>query len=93
MEAIITAPNRKDLIIATRALDRVLLWNYFLVPQWHIREDRIVWWDKFGKPKKKQRYKVKKKSKAQTARQLGLAPVISSNIFRVWGLVAETRKI
>ena len=40
VEAIITAPNRKDLIIATRALDRVLLWNYFLVPQWHIREEK-----------------------------------------------------
>ena len=58
VEAIITAPNRDNLVIATRALDRVLLWYYFVVPQWHIREDRIVWWNKFGRPKIKPAYGI-----------------------------------
>ena len=58
VEAIITAPNRDNLVIATRALDRVLLWYYFVVPQWHIREDRIAWWDKFGRPKIKPAYGI-----------------------------------
>ena len=50
VEKIVTAPNRRSLRSATKALDRVLQWNYFVIPQWHIRADRIAWWDKFGRP-------------------------------------------
>ena len=53
VDKIVTAPNRKSLQIATRSLDRVLQWNYFVIPQWHIRADRIAWWDKFGRPAKR----------------------------------------
>jgi microcin C transport system substrate-binding protein len=28
----------------------VLLWNHFVVPQWHIRITRIAYWNKFGRP-------------------------------------------
>ena len=58
IEKIVAAPNRKSLIIATRALDRVLQWSYFVVPQWHIRTDRVAWWDKFGRPPLKPAYGV-----------------------------------
>lgn len=58
VENIVAARDRKSLIIATRALDRVLKWNYFVVPQWHIREDRVAWWDKFGRPDTKPKYGV-----------------------------------
>ena len=58
IEKIVAAPNRKSLITVTRALDRVLQWSYFVVPQWHIREDRVAWWDKFGRPKIKPKYGV-----------------------------------
>jgi len=58
IEKIVAAPNRKTLIVATRALDRVLQWSYFVVPQWHIREDRVAWWDKFGRPAIKPTYGV-----------------------------------
>lgn len=58
IEKIVAAPDRKTLIVATRALDRVLQWSYFVVPQWHIREDRVAWWDKFGRPKTKPKYGV-----------------------------------
>ena len=48
---IINAPDRQELIYRTRALDRVLLWGYHSIPQWHINSWRVAHWDKFGKPK------------------------------------------
>ncbi len=56
IETLIAAPDRASLVAATRALDRVLLWNHYVVPQWHIRFDRIAYWDKFGKPAKSPKY-------------------------------------
>lgn len=50
IDMIINAPDRQELIYRTRALDRVLLWNYYVIPQWHIDYMRIAYWDKFGKP-------------------------------------------
>jgi microcin C transport system substrate-binding protein len=29
----------------------VLSWNHYVIPQWHVRIDRIAYWDKFGIPK------------------------------------------
>ncbi len=52
VELIITAPDRKTLVTRVRALDRVLLHMHLAVPQWHIGYDRLVYWDKFGIPKK-----------------------------------------
>ena len=50
VELVISAPDRKSLVIRTRALDRVLLWNFFVIPQWHIRSNRLAWWNKFDRP-------------------------------------------
>ncbi len=50
IDMVIAAPNREELIHRTRALDRVLLWGHYIVPQWHINAWRIAYWDKFGKP-------------------------------------------
>jgi microcin C transport system substrate-binding protein len=50
VEKIIMAPNRDDLVAATRALDRVLLWNYYVIPQWTFPFERIAYWDKFKRP-------------------------------------------
>jgi len=47
---LVSAPSREDLIAATRALDRVLLWNYYVIPNWYIDYYRVACWDKFGKP-------------------------------------------
>lgn len=47
IDQLIFAKDRDELIALTRALDRVLLWNYYYVPQWHTPEDWIAWWDKF----------------------------------------------
>lgn len=47
---VINAPNREELVHRTRALDRVLLWGYHAIPQWHINAWRVAHWDKFGRP-------------------------------------------
>ena len=51
IEQIIAAPNRKSLVISVRALDRVLQWGHWVIPHWHIKYDRIAFWNKFGRPK------------------------------------------
>lgn len=50
IDMIVTAPDRQELIYRTHALDRVLLWNYYVIPQWHLDYMRLAYWDKFGKP-------------------------------------------
>jgi len=47
----IYAETRKEKIVIARALDRVLLWNEYLVPNWYINVHRVAYWDKFGYPK------------------------------------------
>ncbi len=51
IDRIVDAPDRKSLVAATRALDRVLLWNHYVIPQWHVRMDRLAYWDRFSIPK------------------------------------------
>jgi microcin C transport system substrate-binding protein len=58
IEKIISAKNRNDLISATKALDRVLLWGHYVIPQWHISSYRTVYWDIFNKPKIKPKYSL-----------------------------------
>lgn len=50
VEQIIAAPDRASLVARTHALDRVLQWGFYVVPQWHIPYDRLAFWDKFGRP-------------------------------------------
>ncbi len=50
IDKIIFAANRDELVAATRALDRVLLWNHYVVPQWYAPTERIAYWNKFGRP-------------------------------------------
>ncbi len=48
---VITAPSRAKLITSVKALDRVLLHNYYVIPQWYISSHRISYWNKFEQPK------------------------------------------
>jgi microcin C transport system substrate-binding protein len=50
IDQLIAADSREDLIAVTRALDRVLLWGHYVIPNWHTRFDRIASWDKFSRP-------------------------------------------
>ena len=50
IEKIIFAKNREDLVTATHALDRVLLWRDYVVPQWSYYKTRTARWDRFAMP-------------------------------------------
>jgi len=52
IELVISAPDRESLIQRTRALDRVLLWGHYVIPQLMAPFDRILYWDKFGRPER-----------------------------------------
>ena len=58
IENLINAKDREDLITISRALDRVLLWNYYVIPQWHISAYRVLYWDIFDQPKQKPKYSL-----------------------------------
>ena len=48
IEKVVEAGDREELVAAVKALDRVLLWEYYVVPHWFIPSIRLVYWDKFG---------------------------------------------
>lgn len=50
VKKLVYAPDRKSLVTATHALDRVLLNGEYLVPNWFVPTHRIAYWDKFGFP-------------------------------------------
>ena len=50
IELLVKSESREQLNVRTRALDRVLLWGHYVVPHWHIRADRVLYWDKFSRP-------------------------------------------
>jgi microcin C transport system substrate-binding protein len=56
IEEVIKAPTRESLVSRTRALDRVLLWGHYVIPNWHLRKQRILYWDKFSRPEKPARF-------------------------------------
>ena len=58
VESLINAKDRDELITITRALDRVLLWNYYVIPQWHISSYRVLYWDFFDQPARKPKYSL-----------------------------------
>ncbi len=57
-ESLINADTRKSLITHAHALDRVLLQNYYLVPNWHIKTWRVAYWNHLGHPAVSPRYDV-----------------------------------
>ena len=50
IELVIEASDRESLIQRTRALDRVLLFGHYVIPNWHILFNRLLYWDKFSRP-------------------------------------------
>lgn len=42
--------DTQALLSLGKALDRVLQWNFYVIPQWHVGEYRVAMWDKFGRP-------------------------------------------
>jgi microcin C transport system substrate-binding protein len=56
IDRVIFTKDRDDLVAATRALDRVLLWNFYVVPQWTYGKVRTARWDRFSRPKDMPKY-------------------------------------
>jgi microcin C transport system substrate-binding protein len=56
IDRVIFAKNRGELVAATRALDRVLLWHNFVVPQWTSTVERTARWDRFSRPAELPKY-------------------------------------
>ena len=50
IDKVIFATDRETLVAATHALDRVLLANNYVIPQWYSNVDRYVYWDRFARP-------------------------------------------
>ena len=50
IEKLISAKSREKLVTYTKVLDRILLFNYYLIPQFHIGHYRVAYWNKFSKP-------------------------------------------
>ncbi|RWG20253.1 MAG: ABC transporter substrate-binding protein [Mesorhizobium sp.] len=57
VDRVIFATDRDDLVAATHALDRVLLWNYYTVPQYYRAVVWLAYWNKFGMPEKQPSYR------------------------------------
>ena len=56
IDMVINAPDRAELLQRVHALDRILLWNFYVIPQWHIDYHRVAYWNKFGQPKVPAKY-------------------------------------
>ena len=56
IEQVVFAKNQADLVAAARALDRVLLWNHYVVPQWTYSKMRTARWDRFSRPHQLPKY-------------------------------------
>ncbi|OUS23629.1 hypothetical protein A9Q99_26650 [Gammaproteobacteria bacterium 45_16_T64] len=58
IDNVIAAESRDDLITACHALDRVLLWGHYVVPQWHISAYRVAYRDFFRRPETTPKYSL-----------------------------------
>jgi microcin C transport system substrate-binding protein len=58
VERVIGATSMRELVAAGRALDRVLLWNFYAMPGLKPRGARHVWWDRYGIPENKGTYRI-----------------------------------
>jgi microcin C transport system substrate-binding protein len=52
LAALVAAKTRKELVAASRALDRVLLNKHIVVPQWYSTTHRVAYRKRFGMPAK-----------------------------------------
>ncbi|PAF42731.1 ABC transporter substrate-binding protein [Helicobacter sp. 11S03491-1] len=53
---LIKSKDRKDQIAITRALDRVLLWGFYVIPHYYLPNFRIAYWDKIAMPRINPKY-------------------------------------
>jgi microcin C transport system substrate-binding protein len=56
IEKVVLAKSEHELVAAARALDRILLWNHYVVPQWAYGKIRTARWNRFSRPQKLPKY-------------------------------------
>ena len=56
IEKVINASSLEELKVTTRAMDRVLLWNDYVIPQFYNSIYRLAYWNRFGQPQTKPKY-------------------------------------
>ncbi|EJW11196.1 extracellular solute-binding protein, family 5 [Rhodovulum sp. PH10] len=56
IETVIGANSRADLVVAARALDRVIRAGRYWVPHWYKATHWLAYWDEFGRPEQKPRF-------------------------------------
>jgi microcin C transport system substrate-binding protein len=56
VDKIIYANSQDELTTACRALDRVLWYGYYVVPNWFAPAHRVVYWNKFKRPQQEPLY-------------------------------------
>ena len=50
IEKVIAADTREGMIAAARALDRVMLWNFYGIPGFYAPGYRFIYWNRFSRP-------------------------------------------
>ena len=50
IDALLAAEDRETLVVATRALDRILMWNYYVLPLYHRSGFPTALWNTVGRP-------------------------------------------
>jgi microcin C transport system substrate-binding protein len=58
IDRIVYAADRDEQVAATHALDRVLLWHHFVVPQWTLDKARTARWNRFARPNAMPKYGI-----------------------------------
>ncbi|HYE01222.1 MAG TPA: extracellular solute-binding protein [Alphaproteobacteria bacterium] len=55
---IVKETDYDTLVATTRALDRVLQWGHYMVPQWYNEEARVAYWNRFSRPETLPKYGI-----------------------------------
>ena len=50
VEKVIAAETEEEMNVAGRALDRVLLWSFYVIPEGAPKGRHLLYWDRFGHP-------------------------------------------
>jgi microcin C transport system substrate-binding protein len=50
IDKVIAARSLAELTTAAHALDRVIMWSYYFVPEWYSGAYNVAYWDEFGRP-------------------------------------------
>lgn len=58
LEHVTKAKTSQELTRTMKALDRVLLWHHYIVPNWHLDYHRLAYWKRFGRPANQPSYKL-----------------------------------